>query len=233
MSKYKYLITASLGLLLLTTSCTKDLNRSPITDETSESVYKDPAKIKGVLGKLYGGLSLSGQSTDGKTDDIKSNDGGTTVYFRNYWTSQELTTDEAVIAWADGDLPSLHTMTWSASNDKLKYWYARINYEAGLCNEFLRQTSDDKMAANGITGTDLDNVHTYRLEARFLRALAYWHGVDNYGSIPMVTENDPVGAFKPKQSSRADIYAFVESELKAIESALPAPRANEWGRADQ
>src|ERR1700748_2044364 len=110
MSQYKFLITTALGMSLLATSCTKDLNRKPLTDVTSASVYADPAQIKGVLAKCYAGLSLSGQSTDGNNDDIKSNDAGTTVYFRNYWTSNELTTDEAVIAWADGDLPTEHTM---------------------------------------------------------------------------------------------------------------------------
>lgn len=233
MSYNKFIITTAIGLSLLASSCVKNLDRKPITDETSESVYNDPVKIKGVLGKLYGGLVLSGQSTDGKNDDIKSNDGGTTVYFRNYWVANELTTDEAVIAWADGDLPALHTMTWTASNDKLQYWYARIMYEVGLCNEFLRQTTDEKMSAQGITGTDLDDVHEYRLEARYLRALAYWHGIDNYGSLPFVTEEDEVGAFSPKQISRADLFTYVESELKDIESQLPDARMNEWGRADK
>lgn len=217
----------------MATSCTKDLNREPITDQTSASVYKSPDKIKGVLAKLYGGLTLSGQSTDGKTDDIQSNDGGTTVYFRNYWTANELTTDEAVLAWTNPGIQPIHTMTWTASNEILQYWYGRINYEVGLCNEFLRQTTDAQMSANGISGTDLDNVHAYRTEARFLRALSYWHGIDSYGNLPLLTEADPVGATAPLQSKRAALYAFVESELKAIETQLPAPRANEWGRADQ
>ncbi|MFT4061449.1 MAG: RagB/SusD family nutrient uptake outer membrane protein [Edaphocola sp.] len=232
MTYYKYLMTAALGISLLASSCTKDLDRQPFVEETSESVYKDPAKIYGVLAKLYAGLTLAGQASSGQ-DDISSNDGGTTVFFRNFWVANELSTDEAVIAWADGDLPSVHTMTWTASNDKLQYWYTRIMYEVGLCNEFLRQTTDDKMAENGITGSDLEAVHTYRAEARFLRALAYWYGIDSYGSLPFVDENSDVGAFEPSPVSRADLFAYVEAELQDIETALPDARANEYGRADK
>ena len=34
---------------------------------------------------------------------------------------------------------------------------------------------------------------TYRAEARFLRALSYWHGIDLFGDIPLVTEEDAAG----------------------------------------
>jgi hypothetical protein len=37
----------------------------------------------------------------------------------------------------------------------------------------------------------------------------------------------------PAQASRADIFTYIESELKAIEGTLVAAKANEYGRADQ
>ena len=60
------------------------------------------------------------------------------------------------------------------------------------------------------SGTD---VQYYRAEARFLRALSYWHAIDLFANVPFVTENDPVGAFFPPQIMRADLFDYVESEL--------------------
>jgi hypothetical protein len=50
--------------------------------------------------------------------------------------------------------------------------------------------------------------------------------------MPFVTEADLPGAYFPPQKSRAELYAYVESELKAIKADLGAPRF-EYGRADK
>ena len=44
-----------------------------------------------------------------------------------------------------------------------------------------------------------------RAEARFLRALSYWHGIDLFGPIPLVTEEDPIGKIPPEQATRAEV----------------------------
>jgi hypothetical protein len=66
-----------------------------------------------------------------------------------------------------------------------------------------------------------------------LRALSYWHGLDLYGSIPLVTEDYEAGSPPPDQATTLALFNFVESELTAIRSALPAVGAAEYGRADQ
>jgi hypothetical protein len=123
-------------------------------------------------------------------------------------------------------------MTWNADNEFIRAMYDRIFYEISLDNEFIRQTTDSKLSGNGITGPNLALAKQYRAEARFLRALAYYHALDMYGSVPFVTENDNVGLFFPKQISRADLFKYVESELKAIEGDMGNPRF-EYGRADK
>ena len=70
-------------------------------------------------------------------------------------------------------------------------------------------------------------------EARFLRALSYYHALDLFGNVPFVTEADNVGAFLPKQISKANLFTYVETELKAIETQLKDARTNEYGRADK
>lgn len=221
------------ALTLAATSCTDDLDREPFYDVTSTSVYKDFNNYKQVLAKLYAGYAVSGQQGPAGKPDILGIDEGFSNYLRQYWQAQELTTDEAVIAWNDGTLPDLHDMDWTAGNEFLTALYNRIYYQISACNEFIRETTDEKLNERNITGASLEQTKNFRAEARFLRALSYWHALDMFGNVPFVTEKDAVGAFFPNQISRADLFTYVESELKAAEAELVAPRQNEYGRVDK
>jgi len=98
-----------------------------------------------------------------------------------------------------------------------------------LCNDFIRECADDRVADRGITGADADNIRQYAREARFLRAFQYWVLMDLYGNPPFVTEASPIGGPPPPQIKRADLFDYVESELLALESDMPT--INEYGRA--
>jgi hypothetical protein len=136
-----------------------------------------------------------------------------------------------VIGWGDLFLPEMNTQLWGTSNTFVGAMYYRIFYQVGLANEFLRQTTDAKLDSRGQTSSSLrTEVATYRAEARFLRALSYWHGIDLFGSIPLFTEDDVVGV-PPPQASRAEVYDFIVSELNAIINDLPQPGASTYGRA--
>ncbi|MEO6150471.1 MAG: RagB/SusD family nutrient uptake outer membrane protein, partial [Mucilaginibacter sp.] len=231
--KTKYIKTIFLSgvMALVASSCHKDLDRKPFADVTSASVYTDFKNYKGVLAKCYGALALTGQGLGDANPDIGGVDVG---YLRGYWQMQELSTDEAVIAWNDQYLIPLHTMDWTSLNGLVSAMYSRISLQVMYANEYLRRTTDAELSRNGITNSDdIAQNKLYRAEARFLRAFSYWHGIDMYGSVPFVTEADPVGAFFPKQASRTELFNFVESELKAIENELAEPKTNEYGRVDR
>src|SRR5437879_4817008 len=142
-------------------------------------------------------------------------------------------TDEAVIGWNDPGLPTLKPGTAGASNEMVNAMYYRVFYQVMLANEFLRQSTDAKLAERNQNDPTLrTNIQFYRAAARFLRALSYWHGIDLFGNIPLVTEADPVGATPPKQAARTDIYNFIVSELNAIKPDLPrAGLPSSYGRA--
>ena len=228
---YIILIIFALGF----TSCLKDLDTTPIDDDslTSANVYEDPANYYNVLAKLYAGLAVSGQQGPAGQPDISGIDEGFSTYLRQYWKAQELTTDEAVIAWNDGNLRDYHDMDWTSSNEFVTAMYNRIFYQISLCNEFIRESADEKLANRGISGQDKTNIEAYRLEARFLRALSYYHALDMFGNVPFVTENDPIGAFLPSQIQRTALFDWLVAELLSLEGSLPAPKTNEYGRADQ
>ncbi|MGL5894041.1 MAG: RagB/SusD family nutrient uptake outer membrane protein [Bacteroidales bacterium] len=214
-------------------SCFADLDTLPLDKDevTAEEIYKNPDSYKQVLAKCYAGLAVSGQQGPSDNPDISGYDEGAAQYMRAYFNLQELPTDEAVVGWNDPGLPELNTMTWTSGNSFVYVMYSRIYLQIAYVNEYLRQTTEAKLNERGITGDVRNEIPTYRDEARFLRALSYWHGMDLFGNIPFVTEDDGVGAFLPPQKSRAEIFAYIESELKSIESNGYLPTNGEYPRA--
>jgi len=236
----KILSTKTLGLLaglsLVAVSCFKDLDTVPIDKDeiTSAVVYDNPASYKQVLAKLYAGLALSGQEGPSGLPDISGIDEGFSTYLRQYWKAQELPTDEAVIAWNDGTIQDFHQQDWDANNEFVTAMYNRIFYQISLCNEFLRETTNEKLDSRPSTTPALRaDIVKFRAEARFLRSLSYWHALDLFRKPPFVTEANKVGAFFPPQASPQQLFDFVESELKAIDADLAPARSNEYARADQ
>ncbi|UBM62827.1 RagB/SusD family nutrient uptake outer membrane protein [Candidatus Sulfidibacterium hydrothermale] len=230
---YKLILLA--GLVFVLASCTKDLDTVPLDPkvETSANVFDNPAAYKEALAKIYAGLAVSGQEGPSGMPDISGIDEGFGQYLRGLWYLEELPTDEAVISWNDQTIKDFHNQSWTSSDVFISAFYYRIFYQIGLCNEFLRQTTDEKLNERGVDDALRADIKHYRAEARFMRALSYYHALDEFGSVPFVTENDPVGAFFPKQISRTDLFNYIESELKAIEPDLIDARQNEYGRADK
>lgn len=227
------ILVAGLAFSLGVVSCENDLDRFPKNEVTSETIYGNFANYKGVLAKAYAGLALGGQNGGDNAADIGGIDGGTSSYLRQYFQLQEIPTDEVVNAWVtDPGMPDLNTMLWGASNQFITAMYYRILYQVTLANEFIRETSDDKLSSRNITGANAEEAKLFHNEARFLRALSYWHAIDLFGNVPFVTEKDPTGAI-PKQISRTELFNYVESELKDLEALLKDPRTNEYGRADK
>jgi len=227
----KYLIPLCLfGLLAV--SCT-NLDIKPASSVNNEVVFDDPGSYKAFLARVYSGLAVSGQQGPAGDSDIKGIDEGFGNYLRGYWQLQTLTTEEALIAWNDGNIYELHNQDWTPSNEFITATYNRIYVQISMASEFLRETTDAKLDERGVDDDLYADIQAYRAEARFLRALSYWHGMDLFGNIPFITEEDQIGVKPPEQASRAEVFNFVESELKAIENVLPAPKANEYGRADQ
>lgn len=234
--KAKTLFLGALGMMLSfsAVSCVKDLERVPITEPSSTNLYNDFSNYPSLLAKLYGGLAVGGQEGGDGNSDIGGIDGGFSSYMRQMYTLQVISTDEAVIAWQDGTLPQINTMTWTASNEFIAALYYRIYGEIAFTNEFIRNTTDERLAANGITGADLEEAKYMRAEARFLRAQSYYHALDMFGNVPFVDENyQSGGAEKPARIERAALFDYVESELLAVEQELKAPKTNAYGRADQ
>jgi hypothetical protein len=219
--------------IVFLTSCKKQLNQSPKYGLNAEKVYSDPNNYINVLAKLYSGLSMTGIQGPAGAGDIAGIDEGFSAYIRVLWNLQELPTDEAVCGWNDPGIPALNKGEWTADDGWIKGMYYRIYYQVTLCNEFIWQSRDEKLDERGFSDADKNKIKTYRNEARFLRALSYYHAIDLFGNVPFVDENDRVGAFQPERIDRSSLFGYIESELKEIENELFAPGSVPYGRASQ
>lgn len=232
--KKNFLIVAAVFSLigLSLTSCFKDLDLKPEYGLNSETVYSDPENYIHVLAKLYAGLTMTGNNGPAGAPDISGIDEGFSQYTRVLWNLQELPTDEAICGWNDPGMPEMNKMSWSADNPWVKGMYYRIYFEVALCNEFIRESSDSLMSERGFSDSDKQRIRQYRAEARFLRAMAYYHLMDLYGKGPFLSEQDPVGSFFPREIQRRDLFGYVSHELKDIVDQMGLPRF-EYGRADK
>jgi hypothetical protein len=221
--------------LFVVAGCT-DPTVAPKSTVTGANIWADPKAYAQYMAKLYAGLVVTSQigpnDPGDKNGDIKLIDEGTSEFLRLNWYLQELPTDEAVIGWNDPGVPDLNRWQWNSTNTISQAMYYRVYFEAVLANEFLRQTTLTLLDSRGVGAALKAQVKQYRAEARFLRALAYWVGLDFFGNIPLVTEADPIGGPPPKQVAPDSMYRYVVSELRAIVDSLPTPNGTiTYGRA--
>ncbi len=208
-----------------------DLDLRPQDGSTGNVAFRSFDNTTGYLAKIYASYSLTGnQGPAGQPDLQLVNDEGFTSYIRSYWKAQELTTDEAVIAWTDAGIQDLNTHTWSSDNQFMKVLYYRLFLIISYSNDFLSLTTADQLSEYGYDDSQKAIITTYRAEVRFLRAMAYWHALDLFRNIPLVTQ---ITTTPPAQSPPADVFQFIETELSEIENDMVAAGQNEYGRADQ
>jgi len=238
--KLRTLFPALLAFLVLgsTVACT-DVGVDPKSSASASNIFKEDGSYRSYLAKLYGGLAVVGQATASETDiSAGVSDAGSQQYMRLYWELQELPTDEAVLAWEDQTIQDFNKMEWGDADVFNEAMYSRIYFQVAQVNEFLRQSTDANLEDRGVSPEVQEKMSRWRAEARFLRALSYWHALDLYRNVPLVTEDFPRGAQPPEQDSPQEIYNFVRDELQAItdsegeENLLPAGEA-EYGRADK
>ena len=231
MKRITYILVAA----LLLASCVRDLDTLPLneTDPIAEYVYgnSEEAYLQG-LTRLYF------QFATNDLTDLQSMDGGASELVRAFWSVQETCTDEAKCSWGnDAWVRDLNTNTWSGvQNDAVYAVYVRTLQGISYINEYLRQTTPDKLQERGVGASLATKITEFRAEARFLRAYMYWMALDTFGSIPFITENSPIsGAYYPQQASRTDIFNYCVSELEDLiseDSPLPEPR-HLYPRADK
>ena len=215
--KFTYILpVAAFTLAAGLSSCVNDLDVTPIDPSTT----MDPSEPS-LYTKCYANMALAGNGGANGDCDIDGLDGGTTGFVRQLWNANELVTDEAICGWGDPGIPQFNYNTWDASHPMLQGFYYRLYAGITYCNHYL-----DVCAGQDATRT---------AEVRFLRALYYYYLMDCYGNVPFTTA---LSADTPEQIKRADLFKWIEGEVKECMGNLLEPAARTsattgYGRADQ
>lgn len=208
MKKINYILGV-LAASAAMTSCVGDLDVTPIDPNanTVDKVLTSQSALDSYIAGAYLGFATSGYYGPSGDPSISGLDGGASQYVRGLFHLQELTTDEALCGWNDQTIKNFHAMNWTTDDTFIYAFYSRILMQVSAANEFIREVrklSFDERVQN-----------RYIDEARVLRAIAYFHAIDTFGNVPFADETAVVGV-NPEQMSRADLFDWLETELKAI-----------------
>ena len=183
---FKYTLpTVALALALGMTSCTKDLDVTPL-DPNMDTEYS----AEGLFNKCYATIAMAGNGGANGDCDIDGIDGGTSGYIRQMWNANELTTDEAICAWGDDGIEQSCFNTYDESHPMLNGYFSRLTTSITYCNQYIDVASDYNA--------------TMTAEVRFLRALHYYLLMDAFGRVPFT---ETLG--NPTIMNRQQIYDWL------------------------
>lgn len=223
-----------LGWLFILTSCTDDLNITPNDDDTllEEELYADDSAYRRVLAGIYANLALTG--ADGATSsNILGVDAGTSQFGRVLLYMQTLSADQMIWSYEnDPGTREIQRNIWTAQNPLILGMFSRTHLTVAFANDFLRQTTDEKLNSRNVSESVRNDIVAFRAEARLLRALSYYYMMDLFGKANFATEADELNTIPPVYD-RAQLFEFVETELLAILDDLVPAGQNEYARADQ
>ena len=218
----KKILISFLSIIILSfVGCTKDLDTEPKVELTLEDlIEQDPDAVSGILSRLYASFALS--SPDGPDQSDISDNAGESPFLRGIINLQDFTADGMKNRWGDDGLDQLTTTSnWDENNKFFRYLYNRIYYTIPQANNLLAVLSS----------ADTPNKEGIIAEVRFIRALAYYYLIDSFGKGVLATE-DNIGESSPlPESTRLELFNFVEAELLLAESAIT--ENNDYGRANK
>ena len=177
--------------------CT-DLSEVPASSITPENFYQNEDQVIGGLASVYAQL----RST---TDE--------------YYNISEISTDEMIVPtrgndWYDnGKWLDIHRQTWGPNSpaglDNINSAWVNLFTGVARANVVLAAMDKVQLADKAVVTAEL----------RTLRAFYYFLLMDMFGGVPIVTD---IAIQARPQNTRAEVFAFIETELKASRDALPA-----------
>ncbi|OIN58259.1 RagB/SusD family nutrient uptake outer membrane protein [Arsenicibacter rosenii] len=141
---------------------------------------------------------------------------------RSFWRLNEFSADQ--LAWPqkgrhgydDAQWIRLHGHSWVYTESNIWDPWRLIFTGIGFCNNTIGDFDKINFQAAGVSNQERD---AFLAELKVFRAYHYMKLMDLYGNIPLVTT---VGTpLSPPTVPRAEIFAFVEKELKENVDKLP------------
>lgn len=187
----------TLLLLAPVLGCT-DLTEVPESAISPENFYTNEAEVIGGLASVYAQL----RST---TDD--------------YYNVSEVTSDEIIVPtrgtdWYDnGQWLDLDRQTFEPNSP------ATLSLINGAWNSLFAGVAKANVVLSAIENSNFPSKEVVQAELRTLRAFYYYLLQDLFGGVPIVTD---VAIEARPRNTRAEVFNFIESELNATRTVLPA-----------
>ena len=205
--------TARLGALLLIPvglmiGCT-DLKENPTSLITKDTFYKNSDEVIAGLASVYANLRNQ---------------------YEDYYALNQVSSEETVVPvrgsdWFDnGAWLELHRQGWTPAS------VVGLREVSNIWNQQYQGVARANVVLEQLDKVTIPNQAAIKAELRTLRALFYLDLMDCYGGVPIATDTK-VEARAAK--SRADVFTFIETELKAARADLPKTWGNQQGRVTQ
>lgn len=209
----KVLVSSMLILGGLFSACSGFLDEDPKSKIPEEEAYKSEKLVYvNTIATIY---TSFGNRLYGSTDNVH--------------TLQEFSSDAWILPGRQGD--------WVDGGK----WQSLFLYNYGPGNATIKSTWNALYTIIGNCNTSIDNLETfiqaggesylqdYQYEARAVRAILYYHLVDLFGRVPLVTSSKTVMA-DVNQSSRSEVYQFIVDELTDCIPHLPSGKCQNMGK---
>lgn len=143
----------------------------------------------------------------------------------DHWMTDDLNSDDADCGSSPGDQPLLYDISYSRMKPSSDYmWYFWSDYYSVIarCNEVIDRSA----------GTKGDPVEIEKIvdQAKYLRALSYYHLVSTYGDVPLVNRFLNPEELKLRRAPVEEIWTQIESDLKDATNLPTVSNWNESGR---
>ena len=214
MKKYWFkALLAGLFVIAFNQSCS-DLEEKLYDQVKADEFFKNDEEFIAALGAAY--TNLYGFQNHG-----------------SYMSLQEVSSDEIMIPqrggdWFDGGIwLNAHRAEFNAQDEPIRNAWNFLFGGVNTCNRLIFQFQDliNKGAVDPALATPFIS------ELRTLRALWYLWLVDSYGNVPIVDRFDVEPGFAPTNSTRAQVYAFIEKELnESVPSLSKEVNASTYAR---
>lgn len=188
-------------------SCQNDfLDRPSQSQISTENFYKTKDEIRLATAALYGGKVWS------QWNNLA------------YLPLGDILSGNLILTYQGADLVQLNTFTLSGSNPRLTTGWVSLYIVVAHCNSTINAISASTSAT--VSATDKNAAIA---EARFIRAMAYYHLVMLWGEVPIIEDNTKlIESPLVNKNKIADGYRFISEDL--IFAAENLPKTDEKGR---
>jgi starch-binding outer membrane protein, SusD/RagB family len=202
--------TTRLGALLLVpvglmVGCT-DLKENPTSLITKDTFYKNSEEVFAGVASVYANLRNN---------------------MEDYYALNSVSSAEGVVPvrggdWFDnGAWLELHRQGWTPSS------VVGLREVSNIWNQQYAGVARANIVLEALDNVTIPGQAAVKAELRALRAFYYMQLMDAYGGVPIATDTK-VEERGPK--TRAEVFTFVESELKAARADLPKTWTDQQGR---